>query len=106
VAIFCRRSPLFIHMSRARQDALASRPAGGELTLDSDALADPGRNASDCGDHPLSSGDNMILQVDRLGEKRNPDSVRVPLPPQSVHQRNPSGACGAATAIGLLKLAR
>jgi hypothetical protein len=64
VAIFCRRS-------RARhQDALASRSAGGELTLDPPMLAEPGRNASDCGDHPLSSGDNVILQVDRLGEKR------------------------------------
>ena len=33
-AILCRRSPLFTDKSRVRhQDALASRPAGGELTL-------------------------------------------------------------------------
>jgi hypothetical protein len=32
--------------------------------------------ASDCNDHPLSSGDNVTLQVDRLGET-NSDRVRV-----------------------------
>jgi hypothetical protein len=50
----------------------AGEPAGGRRadTRSSDALADPRRNASDCGDHPLSGGDNVILQVDRLGEKR------------------------------------